>query len=1291
MFLLLIFNVVSKQFVMGGSNNHKSNFSKTNDNNNLHSHQHNNASNRKIKLVFISVTLAGLLFFSTFTNVLPNLYSSFDSTHNKAYASSIENVVAGKPVSLGAIVPPELSASAINSGNPPSISNFNLTNGYKIEPVLWNLTFPSAVAFDDKGNMYVAEAGAGFGGVLSIPRILKIDQSGTISLVTDRFLAGPITDMLYHAGKLYVSNRAKISTVDLTNGIVTDIITGLPSGDHPPDQIAFGPDGRIYVAVGSATNSGVVGVDNYSPDLGWLASYPMTHDVPAKNITLAGQNFETPNVLADGPKMINSTIYMNTIKVKNLVNPSAHYSSGKGTADVAGNVTGNVTTGAFVPFGNTTSPGEKIPGQPTCNACIISAKPDGSDIKLVSWGMRLDIFSGLAFDKDHRLIVADTGAEERGGRPVRNDHDKIWRLDVSSNSTLGQWYGWPDYFFSGMNGTKNLSPATDPIFKSPRSSKPLQFLIKDHPSTQLPKVFADPGYAAKLTKATLINSTNFGFAGNVLIGEFGTHAPTTHDFNGTGIKEYIPGDNGTKIIGQKIVMLNTTTANLTDFLSLKKPDPSFRPVSFNFSPDGNALYVVSFGKSEHRTTLPTNDAKLPVPQIWSYKNTGVIWRITKTTSTASAGEMPPKNLHLSPELMVSVNSGPPPSNATLDLPNGYKIEPLLWNVNLPTSFAFDDKGNMYIGEEGLAYVGMTSSPEILKVDHQTGNVSVFVDRGLDIPMSDVVFHNGKLYVANGGRVATVDMQGRVQTIIAALPGIGDHYVDQISFGKDGRMYFGVGTATNSGVVGRDNPWVKSIPTFHDIPGKNITMAGTNYNTSNFFNIPKGGRVPNSVVTGGYTKFGTPNTNGQVIKGDIKCTGCVLSANTDGTDIKLVGWGFRHPFGSGFDLNGTNLLLSMNGADERGSRNIANDGDKSYLIDATNSSSFGQWYGWPDFYGSAQNVTDPQFQSVLNQGRQLQPLIRDHPPVKTPLKVFEVGAAMTQIAFSNSSQFGFKGKAFIGEFGTYAPQTHLTAVPSGANAGPVMGKTIGQKVIIMDPYIGNTQTFISLKTADSTFRPAGLAFSPDGNTLYIASVARTEVRSTTPQGGVLPFTYGLPWSYLYSGIIWKVIHIGGNATSTTTNITPAKPSNQTLPSSITNESKSNATLINNKNVGTTTPTLQPQTFPANANVTIVQGAALARDKAYDPSPVYVVANGTVTWNNKDTVVHTVTSGNGFSDPNMGKEFDSGLLGGIFVHRFNTTGTFDYFCQIHPTMVGKVIVGKTPSSKQGAKPAGGIGGE
>lgn len=85
-----------------------------------------------------------------------------------------------------------------------------------------------------------------------------------------------------------------------------------------------------------------------------------------------------------------------------------------------------------------------------------------------------------------------------------------------------------------------------------------------------------------------------------------------------------------------------------------------------------------------------------------------------------------------------------------------------------------------------------------------------------------------------------------------------------------------------------------------------------------------------------------------------------------------------------------------------------------------------------------------------------------------------------------------------------------------------------------------------------------------------------------------------------------------------------------------------------------------------------GAALLRDKAYQPNPVNVKTGGVVTWNNEDTVVHTVTSGTGLNDPHLGNQFDSGLLGAHFSHIFFKPGVFPYFCQIHPTMVGKVIV-------------------
>src|SRR5262249_125239 len=76
------------------------------------------------------------------------------------------------------------------------------------------------------------------------------------------------------------NNSSRIVTVDPNNGHVTPFITGLPTGDHPSEQLAF-QGNWIYWTQGSTTNSGVVGRDN-----GGGANQP---DIPCQDIVL-GQN-----------------------------------------------------------------------------------------------------------------------------------------------------------------------------------------------------------------------------------------------------------------------------------------------------------------------------------------------------------------------------------------------------------------------------------------------------------------------------------------------------------------------------------------------------------------------------------------------------------------------------------------------------------------------------------------------------------------------------------------------------------------------------------------------------------------------------------------------------------------------------------------------------------------------------------------------------------------------------------------------------------------------------------------
>jgi plastocyanin len=91
------------------------------------------------------------------------------------------------------------------------------------------------------------------------------------------------------------------------------------------------------------------------------------------------------------------------------------------------------------------------------------------------------------------------------------------------------------------------------------------------------------------------------------------------------------------------------------------------------------------------------------------------------------------------------------------------------------------------------------------------------------------------------------------------------------------------------------------------------------------------------------------------------------------------------------------------------------------------------------------------------------------------------------------------------------------------------------------------------------------------------------------------------------------------------------------------------------------------------VSIVNGSAFLEDTAYDPNPVTVAAGQNVTWINDDLDPHTVTSG-AFGKEEAGEQFDSGYMGPhrSFSHMFEEEGEYQYFCEIHPNMVGVVMV-------------------
>ena len=103
----------------------------------------------------------------------------------------------------------------------------------------------------------------------------------------------------------------------------------------------------------------------------------------------------------------------------------------------------------------------------------------------------------------------------------------------------------------------------------------------------------------------------------------------------------------------------------------------------------------------------------------------------------------------------------------------------------------------------------------------------------------------------------------------------------------------------------------------------------------------------------------------------------------------------------------------------------------------------------------------------------------------------------------------------------------------------------------------------------------------------------------------------------------------------------------------------------------------QCGPAVHVVTIPAGTALPgcemTDTCYLPSSIAVSAGDTVVWENEDNAAHTVTYGDPQTFPTP--IFDSGLLppGLSYEFAFADAGEHDYFCIVHPWMVGQVIVG------------------
>ncbi len=496
---------------------------------------------------------------------------------------------------------PAPAARAGAPGNPATSTTqaaplIQVPPGFRIEKVVDGLSYPTAITWDDQGRMYVTEAGGQFLEEPPPARLLRIDPTARTAdrvtemvNLTNKGILEPVVGITWSKGNFYITHRAADRTGAVSQVTPTGAVSLLFSGiidsqsEHGANDIRVGPDGQMYVCVGPAFNSAVAGID-VGP---FIDRSPMVHPTVAQDVILTGQNFETPDFR---------------------------------TPDESD----KVQTGAFVPFGTPTTPGQRIKGTNKAGGTILVFDPANAEATVhpYAWGFRNVI--GMVWNAQGEMFAAVNSYDVRGSRPINDDAEATYRV------RQGAWYGWPDY-------TAALDPVTDAKYDSPDplkapvfvngqpQGKKIGFLI-DHAASGLRApdkslIYGLHEIGSSPSKLDVAPASWGPLAGQVFVAEWGDLAPGTSPLR-------------IKASGYQVVRINTTTGRAEPFIHNTTPLPASeqgapgqgleRPFDVRFGPDG-AMYIVDYGQAR------VNFARIKLGQV-PYEfppQTGAIWKVTR--------------------------------------------------------------------------------------------------------------------------------------------------------------------------------------------------------------------------------------------------------------------------------------------------------------------------------------------------------------------------------------------------------------------------------------------------------------------------------------------------------------------------------------------------------------------------------------------------------------------------------------------------------------------------------------
>jgi glucose/arabinose dehydrogenase len=588
------------------------------------------------------------------------------STRVSRRSAPRRNALAAALVLAGiAAAPPAALADASNPVCPVETVFFDpgngedivVPNGYKVEVFAKGLNFPTDVAFLGGKNDFrvvVLESGTGLPSRCNdntkVPGIGKFDANNPFTpdlLIFDRHgnkIGGPLGKPTASGGGFQpdgpaiglsfehdtaggtlfatdsnqgvrgapgaANNTSRIVRVSTASGAVTPVITGLPTGDHPTEQILV-KDGWLYWSQGSATNAGVTGHDN--------GGGGNQHDIACQQITLSDTVFDSGD----------------------------HKTSGYSNHGVQ-------RPGAIVPaFEGATRKG-------MCTGAVLRARISNpmNTIEPFAWGFRNPY--GIRFSpEDHplrgQLLISENGEDERGARPTNNAPDRLAIARQNADGTP-EYHGWPDRF-GFLDSTQSVF---NPIGGGGDDLFPDVARIKAE-NTPVRHVFAfppQPPVAPLALEPSDVAAVGLDFAPKSFL--HGVVKPNAVLLAREGDFGFSP-ENGSPAQGHDIELVNFTNAghphelqqsrfafNCPQGSHSQNPDGSptckvevdqaftgrlrgiNRPTTLRFGPDG-AAYLVDYGAvrdpgGSDPASKFVSPADAPLVQI---PGTGVIWRISR--------------------------------------------------------------------------------------------------------------------------------------------------------------------------------------------------------------------------------------------------------------------------------------------------------------------------------------------------------------------------------------------------------------------------------------------------------------------------------------------------------------------------------------------------------------------------------------------------------------------------------------------------------------------------------------